>query len=69
VPLRTFGQLKQLWQARTSDGPGGEPTDKPPETSPAETTTPPPPQPTPEASAPEPPKAEGQGEGEAQETS
>ena len=60
VPLRTFGQLKQLWQARTSD----EPTEKPPEAAGPETTPPvSPPEPAPEPKAPEPPKAEGEGQG------
>ena len=40
VPLRTFGQLKQLWQARTTDEPGGEPTEKPGEPPAAQSTRP-----------------------------
>jgi uncharacterized protein len=40
VPLRTFGQLKQLWQART-DGPPG-PADQTPESFPQTTTDHPP---------------------------
>jgi uncharacterized protein len=57
VPLRTFGQLKQLWQARTSDDPGESPP------GPAEPAAPEPaPQPPkPEAPAPEQPSNEGQG--------
>jgi uncharacterized protein len=69
VPLRTFGQLKQLWQARTSEGQPVEQAESPAEK--AETPTPEPEPaapPAPEASAPQPPPSEGQaapgGEGE-----
>jgi uncharacterized protein len=66
VPLRTFGQLKQLWQARTSEGHPAESPEKPAEPGAAETTTtttPPAPEttpaPAPEAPVAEPPKTEG----------
>jgi uncharacterized protein len=59
VPLRTFGQLKQLWQARTSEGQPAEAPDKPAEAEAAETNTPAPETPpAPEPTVAEPPKAE-----------
>jgi uncharacterized protein len=64
VPLRTFGQLKQLWQARTSEGQPAEPVEKPAESEAAETVPPTPtpePQPVSESAPQEPPGAEGQG--------
>ncbi len=41
VPLRSFGQLKQLWQTRVEDEPGAEPAAPGPE-NPPEATPPPP---------------------------
>jgi protein Tex len=51
VPLRTFGQLKQLWQARTEEGPPGTPE---PSTESTSSPTPDTPANGPEASSPPP---------------
>ena len=40
IPLRSFGQLKQLWQARTEDAPTEGQSQPPTETSPQEPATP-----------------------------
>ncbi|MGE5755947.1 MAG: Tex-like N-terminal domain-containing protein [Planctomycetaceae bacterium] len=42
VPLRTFGQLKQLWQARVEETAPNPPSDEPPAQAPAPEPTPPP---------------------------
>ncbi len=50
VPLRSFGQLKQLWQARVEEpGEGGEPGEGPPAGAPPESQAPPQVEPTNEA--------------------
>ncbi len=60
VPLRTFGQLKQLWQARTTDGPTDEPASaSEPSAEPPLQTPPTPPQPP--ADVPEPPAGASHG--------
>ncbi len=41
VPLRSFGQLKQLWQTRVEDEPGSEPSSPPQENPPEEPPAPP----------------------------
>jgi uncharacterized protein len=66
VPLRTFGQLKQLWQARTSEG-QPESAEQPTSSEPAaaEPTAPivPETHAAPDATVPEAPAAEGQEQG------